>query len=486
MNKLLSLSFCVSCIPAIYANNKVTNKPNVVFILVDDMGYTDLGCTGSSFYETPHIDCLAAESVSFQSAYAACPVSSPSRAAIMTGKYPARINLTDYIPGNQSFGINKNQKMLSLPFNLHLDKKEVTIAEAFLQNGYSTFFAGKWHLAESVNSESDFPTSFGFQVNKGGNYSGLPAGGYFSPYKNPQLPDGPKGEYITDRLTDEVIKFVKEKKESPFFVYLSYYAVHLPMQAKQNDIEKYERKRKMFDFQGEEFVKQGDTYFKMNQNMPIYAAMIESLDQNIGRLIQCLKDEGLDGNTIIIFTSDNGGMATSNRTDNIPTSNLPLRSGKGTLYEGGIRVPTFVRWKGVIQPRVIKETPIIGTDFYPTLLDLCQLPLLPKQHIDGVSFAPLLKGETFDRGPIFWHYPHYSGGLGGCPSAAVRQGNYKLIEFFEDKHVELYDVVNDKSEKTDLSGKKPRLMKRMKKQLYHWYRNVNAQMPIKNPYYESQ
>lgn len=480
MNGINYLSVIASfAVTTAYAGN--TKRPNVLFILVDDMGYTDLKCTGSPFHETPNIDKLAGESVAFNSAYAACPVSSPSRAAIITGKYPARINLTDYIPGNQAYGPHKDQKLSSLPFNQHLDITEIGIAEAFRRNGYSTFFTGKWHLAES---EEHYPTSFGFDVNIGGNKTGHPAGGYFSPYKNPQLPDGPKGEYLTDRLTNEMIKFLKTNKDKPFFAYLSYYTVHLPMQAKQDKIDKYKKKLKKMPQYQDEFVKNGNTFHKMYQNMPVYAAMVEHLDDNIGRLMACLKEEGLDSNTIVVFTSDNGGMATNNTISNIPTSNMPLRAGKGYLYEGGIKVPLFVRWSGSLKPSVVENSSVVGTDFYPTLLDLCGLKQLPSQHKDGYSFKPLLEGKRYVRKPIFWHYPHYSGGLGGRPSAAVRYGNYKLIEFFEDNHVELYNVVDDISEKNDLSETEPKMVKKLGKMLHDWYREVDAKMPVKNDYYE--
>ncbi|WP_299230659.1 sulfatase [uncultured Bacteroides sp.] len=480
MKKLFLLSLVASGVTSLYAGNNKMNKPNVLFILVDDMGYTDLSCTGSTFYETPNIDRLASESVAFNYAYAACPVSSPSRAAIMTGKYPARINLTDYIPGNQAYGPHKDQMLSSLPFNQHLDIDEIGLAEAFRRNGYCTFFTGKWHLSES---EKYYPTSFGFDVNLGGNNTGHPAGGYFSPYKNPQLPDGPKGEYLTDRLTDEMIKFIRTEKDKPFFAFLSYYTVHLPMQAKVDKIDKYIEKLKSITFSGNEFIKKENTFYKMYQNMPVYAAMVEHLDDNIGRLMECLLEEGLDENTIVVFTSDNGGMATSNTTGNIPTSNYPLRAGKGYLYEGGIKVPLFVRWSGKIKPSVVDKTPVVGTDFYPTLLDLCGLNLLPNQHIDGFSIKTLLEGKKFAREPIFWHYPHYSGGLGGRPSAAVRYGNYKLIEFFEDNHVELYNVVDDVSEKNDLSSIKPELTEKLKNMLNQWYLEVDAKMPVKNSFY---
>ncbi len=464
-----------------YASNETKDEihPNVLFILVDDMGYGDLSCTGSRFYETPNIDRLASESMSFQAAYAACPVSSPSRAAIMTGKYPARINLTDYIPGNQAYGPHKNQKLSSLPFKHHLDLSEITIAKAFMEGGYSTFFAGKWHLGESWQY---YPTAFGFEVNVGGNSSGHPRGGYFSPYKNPQLSDGPKGEYLTDRLTDETINYIRAVRDKPFFAFLSYYAVHAPLQASQEKIEKYKRKALNANLKTSSLVKDGETCYKLSQDCAEYAAMIEHLDENIGRLLDVLEELKLNENTIVIFTSDNGGVATGNGRNVIATSNYPLRSGKGYLYEGGIRVPLFIRWQNQIVPSYCQE-PVIGTDMYPTLLDLCGLPLLPNQHIDGASLKPLLTGGQLDREAIYWHFPHYSGGLGGRPSSAIRMGDYKLIEFFEDFHVELYDVTHDVSEKKDLSKDKPDLKDCLLRKLNLWRRQVGALYPINNSYY---
>ena len=482
MNKLEKIS--LSLLPLLPGTNLLAQQqPNVLFILVDDMGYTDLACTGSKVYETPNINQLAEEGMAFNAAYAACPVSSPSRAALMTGKYPARVNLTDYIPGNQAYGPHRDQLLASQPFNQHLEHSEVTIGKAFQQYGYATFFAGKWHLADK---EEFYPASFGFDVCLGGNHTGHPAGGYFSPYRNPQLPDGPKGEYLTDRLTDETIRYIKSApKDKPFFAYLSYYTVHLPMQAKPEKIEKYRKKLAAMQFEGSEFDQQGKIYHKNFQNMATYAAMVEHLDDNVGRLMRTLKEEGLDKNTIVVFTSDNGGMAACNTQKIIPTSNLPLRAGKGYLYEGGIRVPLFVRWPGVVPSHSVSNVAVTGTDYYPTLLDLCGLPLLKNQHKDGVSFKAALKGKDYKRPPLFWHYPHYSGGLGGRPSGAIRLGDYKLIEFFEDQHVELYNVVNDVSETQDLSTQEPKLVAKMLKKLHKWQKEVKALMPVKNEHYKS-
>ena len=483
MHKKLLYKILIVCMPLIAGCNSTGNnkKPNILFILVDDLGWSDLGYTGSTFYETPHVDELASQGMVFTDAYAACPVCSPSRAAIMSGKHPARLNLTDWIPGNRHYGPHEDQKLASKPFKLHLDLHETTLAESFKAAGYSTFFAGKWHLGEK---NKYFPNRQGFDVNKGGNGTGHPAGGYFAPYQNPQLKDGPKGEYLTDRLADETIKFIKQNNGKPFFAYLSFYTVHLPMQGKPDKVKKYRKKLSEMDYKGKEFVKRGDTYYKQWQNMPHYAAMVESMDENVGRVLKTLKNKGVDQNTIVVFTSDNGGMATSSQTGNIPTTNLQLKAGKGYLYEGGIRVPLIIRWPGEIEAGSTSDFPVTGTDYYPTLLDLAGIAKKPGQHQDGISLKPVLKGKDMDERPIYWHYPHYSGGLGGTPSAAIRLGNYKLIEFYEDDHLELYNLENDIGENQDISGKKPEITAKLKKMLKDWRTEVNAQMPYPNPAYD--
>jgi arylsulfatase A-like enzyme len=474
------LLFAASCTGKMQPKHE---KVNILFILVDDLGWADLGYNGSTFYETPNIDKLAASGVVFTDAYAASPICSPSRAAIMSGKYPARLNLTDYIPGNQFYGPHKNQKLASQPFKLQLDLEEYTIAEAFKDAGYNTFFAGKWHLGEE---EKYYPQQQGFDINKGGNKTGTPAGGYFAPYKNPQLEDGKDGEYLTDRLTDETISFIKNNKNQPFFAYLSFYTVHLPMQGKPEKVEKYRNKLTQMNYTGAEFIKKGDTFYKEWQNMPHYAAMVESLDENVGRLLRFLEQENLSENTIVVFTSDNGGMSTSNQTDNIPTTNLPLRTGKGYLYEGGIREPLIFYSPGKIEAGTKTDFPVTGTDFYPTLLDLAGIKLIPEQHPDGISLKTLLEGGKIDERPLFWHYPHYSGGLGGRPSGAVRLGDYKLIEFYEDNHIELFNLKNDIKEETDLAKNQPEKAKELKHILHQWRKSVGAQMPYPNPHYSKQ
>lgn len=474
---LLLLLFTASSKAVLRPDNE---KVNVLFILVDDLGWADLGYNGSVFYETPHIDQLAASGRVFTNAYAASPICSPSRAAIMSGKSPARLHLTDYIPGNRHYGPHKNQKLASHPFKLQLDVEEFTLAEAFKEAGYATFFAGKWHLGEE---EKYYPQHQGFDINKGGNRTGHPAGGYFAPYNNPQLEEGRQGEYLTDRLTDETIRFIKNTKTNPFLAFLSFYTVHLPLQGKPEKVEKYRNKLAQMEHKGEAFLKKGETYHKQWQNMLHYAAMVESMDENVGRLLQVLEEEKLLENTLVVFTSDNGGMATSQQADQIPTSNLPLRAGKGYLYEGGIRVPLLVHWKGRVEAGTRTDDPVSGTDFYATLLDIAGLPLRPEQHSDGKSLKPLLEGQTMDQRPLFWHYPHYSGGLGGRPSGAVRVGDYKLIEFFEDSRIELYDLKKDMGEKTDLAKTKPDKADELKRLLHRWRDAVGAQMPFPNPAY---
>lgn len=471
------------CLITVFGCNQGSErgKPNILFILVDDLGWADLGYTGSTYYETPNIDNLASEGMVFTNAYAACPVCSPSRATILSGKYPARLNLTDYIPGNRKWGPHKDQKLTSHPFKLQLDLEEYTIAEALKDAGYKTMFAGKWHLGEE---EKYYPQYQGFDVNIGGNNTGNPSS-YFSPYKNPQLTDGYEGEYLTDRLTDEVISFMEQQREAPFFAYLSFYTVHSPLQGKLEKVEKYKEKAGKIEYRGDEYTRRGMIYHKNHQNHATYAAMVESMDENIGRLLASVENLGLDKNTIVVFTSDNGGVSTlREKTSRISTSNLPLRAGKGHMYEGGIREPLIISWPGKITPGSTSDEPVTGTDFYPTFLDLAGVDLLSGQHVDGTSLKPILSNNGgIARNAIYWHFPHYSGGLGGRPTGAVRMGKYKLIEFFEDMHVELYDLETDISEQNDLSRDMPSKTEELKEMLYQWRKEVNAKMPFPNPHY---
>ncbi|VGO16243.1 Arylsulfatase [Pontiella desulfatans] len=461
--------------------------PNVVFVLIDDLGWTDLGCFGSGFYETPNIDRLCAEGVKFTQAYAACPVCSPTRAAIMTGKYPARLDLTDFLIGRRT------GKLLPAEYIEAMPLEEVTLAEAFKAAGYTTFFAGKWHLGEE---ERFWPNAHGFDINKGGWKAGAPSyrikdsdgnetrtektfyGGYFTPYQNPHLPDGPPGEYLTDRLSDETVGFIRTHRDEPFFLYLSHYAVHNPQQAPQALIDKYEAKLGRVDAcPGAEFTPEHKTKNRMLQNQPVYAAMVESVDESVGRILDELESLGLDKNTIIVFTSDNGGLSTS---EGHPTSNAPLRAGKGWLYEGGIRVPLIVKCPGAEAGRAC-DTPVISTDFYPTLLELAGLTLREEQHADGVSFAELLRsGVAPNRASLYWHYPHY-GNQGGWPGSVVRAGDFKLIERHEDGRLELYDLKNDVGERKNLVEEMPEKAAELRALLMEWHRKTKANMPRPNP-----
>jgi len=470
----------------------VETKPNIIFILVDDLGWADLGCYGSTFHETPNIDRLAGEALRFTDAYAACPVCSPTRASIMSGKYPARIGVTDWIPGRQVYaGVQPCDKLISRDFELEMKLEEVTIAEALKEAGYKTFFAGKWHIGED---SAYWPEHQGFEINKGGWAKGWPAGGYFSPYTKPRLESGPEGECLTDRLTDESIKFLDANAEGPFFLYLSFYTVHTPLQGKPELIEKYNKKldslnlnRESMETTDREWIRvappQGRFVERTQQGHPIYASMIETLDTNVGRLMQRLNELGLEENTIIFFMSDNGGLSTA---EGSPTSNFPLRAGKGWLYEGGIREPMFIKWPGSGSEGTLSAVPVISTDFYPTILEMAGLDLRPEQHMDGTSLTPLLsgKGELAER-PIFWHYPHYSN-QGAKPGAAIRLGNLKLIEFFEENSVELYDLSADPGEQYNLTGEMPGKAEELLTLLHTWQAEVGAEGMDSNPDFDTE
>ena len=458
-----------------------TSKPNIIFILIDDMGYKDLSCYDSSFYETPFIDSLAHEGMLFTDGYASCPVCSPSRASIMSGKYPANIGVTDWIDHSKkchpAHGI-----LVDAPYIDHLPLEEISIAKALSNQGYQTWHVGKWHLGK----ESYYPEKHGFQVNIGGCYYGNPYNGYFSPYDIPTLENGPEGEYLTDRLTDETIKLIKNRDtSSPFYLNLCYYAVHTPIQAKENQIHKYEQKRIALGIDNKEELIVGEhfpCYHKRHEHITrrviqgdaSYAAMIENLDWNVGRLLSALKEAGIDEDTLIIFTSDNGGLSTA---EGSPTCNAPLNEGKGWMYEGGVRVPLLVRWPNVISPGTICNEPVTSPDFYPTLLEASNSPLMPKQHEDGESILPLLEGrDKIDREALYWHYPHY-GNQGGTPGSSIRMGNYKLIEFFETGKCELYDLTEDVSEEYNLIDELPEKASLLKDKLEKWRSKMEAKIP---------
>jgi arylsulfatase A-like enzyme len=465
------------------------SRPNVIFILLDDYGYADLGCYGSQFYETPNIDRLATEGVRFTDAYAACPVSSPTRAALMTGKYPVNTGVTDWLPGRQASNpALPEDRLLSLPFKQQLDLNEITIAEALKSNGYKTMISGKWHLGQD---SIYWPENQGFDINKGGYSRGSPnlgkvSNGYFSPYGNPRLEDGPYGEYLTDRQTDEAIKFIEENYSDPFFVYLSFYAVHNPMQGKEELINYFKTKADSMGLSDQQaFTKakkwiklapKGDFKERVIQSYPVYAAMIYSVDENLGKLFDRIKELNIDKRTIIFFTSDNGGLSTA---EGSPTTNSPLRAGKGWLYEGGIRVPLIIKAPGFMNKPFVTNIPVSTIDYFPTILEMTGT-VSKKATVDGISILPVLKSDQLEDRPLFWHYPHYSN-QGGDPGSAVRMGNFKLIDNFETGKQELYDLYNDISEMNDISGKYPEKTSELYDLLQAWRKKTGAQMMDQNP-----
>lgn len=447
----------------------VDAKPNFVFFLIDDMGYMDIGANNpSTFYETPNIDRLAATGMRFTNGYAANPVCSPTRYSIMTGKHPSRVDATNFFSGRRS------GRFAPAPLNDRMSLQEVTIAESLREAGYRTAFLGKWHLGPT---EEFWPEHQGFEFNIGGHHKGSPPGGYFAPYKNPRLPSGPDGEHLPVRLTNEAIKILDQVQDDPFLLYLSFYSVHTPLQAPKHLIEKYQRKAERMpdapEFAPEEQVLPIDKQrlVRIRQRHATYAAMVEAMDAQIGRVLDRLEELGLTDDTVVMLTSDNGGLSTS---EGSPTSNLPLRGGKGWVYEGGIREPFLIRWPDAVAPGTVCHTPVMSTDFYPTILQIAELPAQPEQHLDGVSLVPLLQqAGKIQRDALFWHYPHYSN-QGGFPGGAIRIGDYKLIERYEDGRVQLFNLQTDIGERDDLAANDPQRVAMMRSRLHNWYEEVDA------------
>ena len=428
-------------------------KYNLLFILVDDLGWTDVSYNYSDFYETSHIDKLSETSMLFDNAYAASSVCSPTRAAIMTGKHPARVNITDWIPGLDP----KNKLLLGPVDRNELPLEETTIAEVLRDNNYSTFYTGKWHLG----SEGHYPEDQGFDVNIGGFDKGSPMGGYYSPYKNPKLVDGPEGEYLTDRLTLETIELIKKRDPNkPFAAFLSFYNVHTPIQENKEFIDYYVEKLKSYENKSPQTIKEGDAITLLNQRNAKYASMVHATDNNIGRIIKYLKENDIYDNTLIVFTSDNGGLSTQRRV--APTSVYPLRAGKGWLYEGGIRIPQLIKLPNQTEREIISE-PVVSYDLFPTIANLLNLSY-KVDDIDGVDLSNLFIKKDINRDFIFWHFPHYHGSL-WKPGSAIRNKDWKLIEFHEDNRLELYNLKDDISESKNLSKKFPELTKNLKNQL---------------------
>lgn len=462
-------------------------KINILFLLADDLGWADLGYSGSRFYETPQIDALAKDGMIFTRAYAAASNCSPTRASIMTGKYPVRTGITNYIGAIQPSDWKKNTPLLPAPHSGKLSLDEVTITEALKEGGYDTYFAGKWHLGP----EGYWPEKQGFDINIGGTDLGHPATngntkGYFSPYNNARLSDGPEGEYLPERLAKETIAYLKSRKQQskPFFIYHSFYLVHSPFMAKKELLTKYEKKKEALHLKDEFGTSNTVEKYRINQSFPAYAAMVEALDQSVGAIVNALKEEGLYDKTLIIFTSDNGGLVTPGPGE-MPTSNLPLKLGKGRAYEGGIREPLIVRWPGVTKAGSKSDRSMCSVDFYPTLLDIAGLPLKPKQHIDGLSFVPLLHRKKMKERVLFWHFPHYAN-EGGKPFSTVMKGDYKLIHNYEDNSYELYNVVKDIGENDNLVNTEPVRVQNMQKLLDAFLKETGAKLPTVNSTYESR
>lgn len=448
------------------------NRPNIVLILVDDLGWTDLTCQGSRYFETPQVDRLAAGGMRFTNGYAACAVCSPTRAAVQTGRYPARVGVTDWIRGRFQGGVmaqpgedvseyvgGPKNKLLCPRNPLFMRRDELTLAEALRPAGYVCCHIGKWHLGQRPH----FPEVQGYHVNHGGCDLGQPPS-YFDPYRSkrkfyeiPNLPPRREGEYLTDREADEAVAFIRANRDKPFFLNLCHYAVHTPIQAKRDLIEKYRAKP------------------RTNQKNAVYAAMVESVDDATGRIVAVLDELGLAENTVIIFTSDNGGLLG-------PTDNAPLRSGKGFPYEGGIRVPLIVRWPGMVQPESTTDVPACSIDLFPTVLKIAGVELPADRVIDGESLLPVLKQEgTLNRDALYWHFPHYRGKLG--PYSIVRQGDWKLIRRYESGRRELFNLADDLSETTDLAEKMPQKVAQLDQRLTAWLEATGAKLPKANPDY---
>ncbi|TDI69077.1 MAG: DUF4976 domain-containing protein [Bacteroidetes bacterium] len=456
-------------------------RTNVVLLIVDDLGWADTGVYGSSFYETPNIDELAERGIRFINFYAASPVCSPTRASIMTGKHPARVKITNWIGGEQ-----KGQ-LLQATYGRHLPLEEVTFAERFQAAGYTTAFLGKWHLG----SDGYLPEDQGFDLNIGGHDAGQP-GSYFYPYEHPNndywdvpgLGGGKKGEYLTDRLTDESIAFIKDHVDDPFLLVLSYYNVHTPLQAKEELIEKYKQKAaSLKPCADESFTPESDrSVTRRCQDHPVYAAMVQSTDESLGRIRAELERLGISDRTAIVFVSDNGGLSTlSAGRMSMPTSNHPLRAGKGWLYEGGIRVPFMILWPGMTEPGAVRYSPATTMDIAPTIEEMAGLPPRELSARDGVSLVALVKSDSNDvNRSLFWHFPHYHGS-GNRPSGAVLDGRYKLVEWLEDGSLELFDLESDPSELNNIALFEPSTTERLRQLLHDWREGVDAEMPTPNP-----
>jgi len=478
INCLVTAIFCSALLhPVCAADNSIAdakNKPNILFILVDDYGIKDVGIEGSTFYETPNIDSLARSGMRFTQGYAACSVCSPSRASILLGQYPTRHGITDYMGAEvgEAFAKTRHSKLLPSDYVRNLPAAETTLAEALKSAGYKTFFAGKWHLG----SKGAWPEDRGFDINKGGWDAGGPEGGYYAPWINPNLPSGPPGQSLTQRLADETISFIEQNTNKPFLAYLAFYAVHGPIQTTKPLWEKYRAKAATQPQPKERFQIDRTLPVRIVQDNPIYAGLIDEMDNATGRVLKKLDELGLASNTIVVLTGDNGGVVSG---DSFSSSQLPYRGGKGRQWEGGTRVPVYIRAPGITTSGSICETPVSGIDYFPTLLQLAGVTNSPKQIVDGVSLVPLLNGGSIAPRPLFWHYPHY-GNQGGEPSSIIRSGDWKLIHYWEDGHNELYNLAADIGEQHDLAATETKRADELWSQLQAWLKSTGAKFPQPN------
>ncbi len=429
------------------------SAPNLVLIVADDLGWRDLGCYGNPYFVTPNLDRLATEGARFTDAYAASPVCSPTRASILTGRYPVRHGVTDWIPGRPSHEkgpIRTPRTRSELPLG------EVTLAELLKAAGYRSAAIGKWHLGGKGFS----PREQGFDLNLGGTSSGSPpraAQPYFGPWELPDLVGAP-GEFLTERLTREACTFIRQSRSTPFFLYLAHFAVHIPLNARPESIERHRGKA-------------GGRY------NPVYAAMVESLDESVGEVLKAIDEAGLRDRTMVMFTSDNGGLRFEGTSKEPVTDNSPFRAGKGHLYEGGIRVPFLVRLPGVVKAGSVIAAPVSSVDIVPTF---CELAGIRAGRVDGVSLMPLLRGGSLATRPLFWHYPHYSN-QGGEPASAIRLGLWKLIDFYDSPRRELYQLGNDPGERTNLVEREHAVTRRLTARLHQWLQETKAVLPRRNP-----
>lgn len=516
----LAISALVSC-TSVQKNESDSQALNIVFFLVDDLGWRDVGCYGSTFYETPNIDYFAGEGVRFTSAYAACHVCSPTRASVITGKYPATLNLTDWLTGRRDFPF---QKLKNVKINQHLPYGGTTLPKVLKEFGYSTAIFGKWHLGE--DSASTVRQGFDLHIPEWNR--GWPKEGYHFPYGMTGLEEGEQGEYLTDRLTDEALKYMEANQHKAFFLYLSHFAVHDPIEGRPDLVEKYEAKLKSAPpAEGPAYILEGQpgiespiaraeldrmidlkqyTDFRVfpNQSVKIkqhqdnaqFAGMVESMDESLGRILAKLEELGIDDRTLVIFYSDNGGMSAANFWDPeriiardkldaaYSTSNLPLRGAKGWLYEGGIRVPLIIRWPGKGLQGAVCDVPVTSPDFFPTILEIVGINH-KEISTDGKSIVPLLKGEQdIDREAIFWHFPHYSNHGMQSPGGAVRSGDYKLLEYYVNGTFQLFNLKDDIGEQHDLSAQEPEKATHLLQLLHTWREHVGAKMMEPNQAYK--